>query len=94
MLPAGHGELDILVAGSAYRDDLNALTGSLNDHPTELALWGVDPETNQTTATVYTTLEESGSRIVPMEAGQSAPNRRGHPIGRTLDGLSAARSYG
>ena len=31
----------------------------------------MDPETNQTTATVYTTLEESGSRIVPMEAGQS-----------------------
>ena len=71
MLPAGKAEMDILVAGSAYRDDLNALTGSLNDHPAELALWGVDPETNQTTATVYTTLEESGSQIVPMEAGQS-----------------------
>lgn len=70
-LPAGHPELDVLVAGSAYRDDLNALTGSLNDHPAELALWGVDPETNQTTAAVYTTLEEAGSQILPMEAGQS-----------------------
>lgn len=71
MLQAGQGELDILVAGSAYRDDLNALTGSLSDHPAEMTLWGVDPETNQTTATVYTALEDSGSRIVPMKAGQS-----------------------
>ena len=71
MLPAGQLRLDVLVAGSAYRDDLNALTGSLIDHPVDLALWGVDPETNQTTATVYTTLEEMGSRIVPLEAGQS-----------------------
>jgi competence protein ComEC len=70
-LPAGQPALDILVAGSAYRDDLNALTGSLADHPADLALWGVDPETNQTTATVYTALEEAGSQIVPMEAGQS-----------------------
>ncbi|MBG0770633.1 MAG: ComEC/Rec2 family competence protein, partial [Anaerolineaceae bacterium] len=71
MLPAGQGGLDILVAGSAYRDDLNALAGSLSDHPAEMALWGVDPETNQTTATVYSTLENAGSRIVPLEPGQS-----------------------
>jgi len=71
MLPAGENHLDVLVAGSAYRDDLNALAGSLNDYPAELALWGMDPETNQTTATVYTALEETGSQIVPMKSGQS-----------------------
>lgn len=71
LLPAGQPKLDGLVAGSAYRDDLNALTGSLNDHPAELALWGVDPEINQTTTTVYILLEDSGSKIIAMEAGQS-----------------------
>ncbi len=63
--------MDVLVVGSAYRDDLNALTGSLADHPTDLTLWGVDPETNQTTATVYTVLETGGGQIVPMAVGQS-----------------------
>ena len=70
MLPAGQPELDLLVVGSAYRDDLNALTGSLSSHPVELALWGVDPETNQTTATVYSALEASGSPIEPLAPGQ------------------------
>ena len=71
MLPTGQGALDGLVIGSAYRDDLNALTGSLADHPAELALWSVDPETNQTTATVFNTLESLGAAITPMQVGQS-----------------------
>jgi hypothetical protein len=69
MLPAGEPALDVLVVGSTYRDDLNALTGSLADHPAELALWSVDPETNQTTATVYSTLEAGGATIEPMAPG-------------------------
>ena len=70
MLPTGEPKLDVLVVGSTYRDDLNALTGSLADHPAELALWGVDPETNQTTATVYSALEDSGAPIEPLVPGQ------------------------
>lgn len=71
MLPGGQPALDVLVVGSTYRDDLNALTGSLQDHPAELALWSIDPEANQTTATVYTTLDVAGASITPMAAGQS-----------------------
>jgi hypothetical protein len=70
-LPTGHTALDGLVVGSTYRDDLNALTGSLPDHPAELVLWSVDPETNQTTATVFSTLESLGTDITPMTARQS-----------------------
>jgi hypothetical protein len=70
MLPAGKAALDGLVVGSTYRDDLNALTGSLPEHPAELVLWSVEPEANQTTATVYSTLESLGADIRPMAAGQ------------------------
>lgn len=71
MLPAGQGALDGLVVGSTYRDDLNALTGSLPEHLPELVLWSVDPEANQTTATVYGTLESLGVDITPMPSGQT-----------------------
>ena len=70
MLPARHAALDGLVVGSTYRDDLNALTGSLSDHPAEMVLWSVNPEINQTTATVYSSLESLGADIQPMTAGQ------------------------
>jgi len=71
MLPAGDRTLDAVVVGSAYRDDLNALTGSLAKYPPDSALWGVDPEVNQTTATVYTMLEESQIAIITLETGQT-----------------------
>jgi competence protein ComEC len=70
MLPAGAGGLDALIVGSAARDDLNALTGSPAAQSADLALWGIDPETSQTAATVYTALEAAGASIRPLVAGQ------------------------
>jgi competence protein ComEC len=70
MLPAGQDSLDALVVGSAYRDDLNALSGSPAAQRAALALWGIDPEASQTAATAYTALENGGASIKPLVAGQ------------------------
>lgn len=69
LLPSGRGGLDALLVGSGYRDDLNALIGTLSIHSPEFVVWGVDPELNQTAATVYEILEERGVPIQPMDAG-------------------------
>ncbi|MDY6874241.1 MAG: ComEC/Rec2 family competence protein, partial [Chloroflexota bacterium] len=61
MLPSGGGALDALVVGSAYRDDLNALSGSPAAQRVERTLWGIDPEASQTAATVYAALEKNAA---------------------------------
>ncbi len=70
LLPSGQGGLDALLVGSSYRDDLNALTGTLSVYRPEMVVWGVDPELNQTTATVYELLETDKIPIHLMETGQ------------------------
>ncbi|MFN2304895.1 MAG: ComEC/Rec2 family competence protein [Anaerolineales bacterium] len=70
-LQPGHRRIDVLIAGSTARDDLNALTGTINAVPIEMALWGGDAEANQTTRTVYTMLLEAEVPIFPLETGQS-----------------------
>jgi competence protein ComEC len=70
-LSPGHRKIDVLIAGSTARDDLNALTGVIKTMPIEMALWGVDPEVNQSTRTVYTMLLEEEVPIFSMETGQT-----------------------
>jgi competence protein ComEC len=70
-LPSGRHKIDALIVSSTARDDLNALTSVINTTPVDMALWGVDPEANQTTRTVYRMLLEEGVPIFPMETGQS-----------------------
>jgi hypothetical protein len=70
MLPAGKRSLDAVIIGSAARDDLNALMGTLTIYDAGLVVWGVDPEVNQTTAGVYSLLLNKDTLIHPMEAGQ------------------------
>ncbi|MCB2214172.1 ComEC family competence protein [bacterium] len=70
MLPSGRGDLDALIVGSAYRDDLNALTGSPAAQKADLVLWGIDPEASQTAATAYAALENGGASIRPLVTGQ------------------------
>lgn len=70
-LSPGDHSLDVLIVGSSSRDDLNALTGALSKYTPETILWGIDPEANQTTETVYSILTEQDMDIQPLEAGQS-----------------------
>jgi len=69
LLPAGKQKIDVLIVGSAARDDLNGLTGGLMTANVEMALWGIDPGTNQTSRTVYGLSREKEIPMVTMEPG-------------------------
>jgi competence protein ComEC len=71
MLPAGQRQVDAVIVGSTARDDLLGLTGAIKTTPIQFALWGVDPEANQTCRTVYATLKEKGTPIHTLQGGQS-----------------------
>lgn len=71
MLPAGARELDAIIVGSTAREDLIGLTGAVKTHKIHSALWGVNPEANQTTRTVYALLAEKGTPRFSMESGQN-----------------------
>jgi competence protein ComEC len=71
MLPAGHRQVDAVIVGSTAKEDLLGLTGAIKNTPIQLALWGVDPEVNQTCRTVYATLKEKGTPIHTLQGGQS-----------------------
>lgn len=70
MLPAGDQTLNAIIVGSTARDDLNGLTGALRKYSVEMALWGIDPNTNQTSAAVYSLLSEKGIPRERLTAGQ------------------------
>ncbi|NLN70613.1 MAG: hypothetical protein GX142_07510, partial [Chloroflexi bacterium] len=69
MLPAGQRRLDLLIVGSAEREDLLGLLGVIKKVPIEAVLWGPDPETNQATRTVYALLMEKGVPVHPLDSG-------------------------
>jgi competence protein ComEC len=71
MLPAGQLQLDALLVGSTYRDDLNALTGALDRYHSDLVLWNGDPEVNRTARQVYSQLREGEVTFYLMETGQA-----------------------
>jgi len=71
MLPAGHRQLDVVIVGSTYREDLLGLTGAVNRYPIKQVLWGVNPDANQTTRTAYALLAEKGVPRHTMERGQT-----------------------
>jgi competence protein ComEC len=65
MLPAGDQRLDMLIIGSTAREDLLGLISVIKKVPIDAVLWGVDPEANQTSRTVYALLADQG---VPVHA--------------------------
>jgi competence protein ComEC len=71
MLPAGDLHLDLVIAGSTAREDLLGLTGAVKKYPIEQVLWGVDPDANQTSRTVYALLAENGVPRAPLQAGEA-----------------------
>jgi len=71
MLPAGNRQVDAVIVGSTARDDLLGLTSAIKNTPIQLALWGIDPEANQTCMTVYATLKEKGTPVHTLQGGQS-----------------------
>ena len=71
MLPSGWWQLDAIVVGSTYRDDLNALTGTMDHYCPEMGLWNGDPETNRTTRQVYARLLDDQVPLQVLEAGQT-----------------------
>jgi len=71
MLPAADRALDVVIVGSAARDDLVGLHGPLKALPVELVLWGLEPDANVTSRTLYRLLEDQGIPRVPLVAGQS-----------------------
>ena len=70
MLPAGYRHLDVVIVGTTYREDLLGLTGAVKHYPIHMALWGVNPEANQSCRTVYALLAEKGIPRHTMESGQ------------------------
>lgn len=70
LLPRGGHQLDVVVVGSTMRDDLLGLSGDLQHQPSEIILWGGDPEANQTSAAVYAAFLQMGVPITKLEAGQ------------------------
>mgnify|MGYP001025910680 CR=1 FL=1 len=83
MLPVGNPGIDVLVVGSAAREDLNGLSGILETHHIEMALWGAAPEANQASRLVYSKLVETGVPITPLDTAQSLELEEGMII-RTL----------
>ncbi len=71
LLPARNRQLDAVIIGSTSRDDLTGLIGVVKKFPFEMALWGVDPNTNQSTIALYSLLAQKGVPITWMESGQS-----------------------
>jgi competence protein ComEC len=70
-LPSGDRTLDAVIVASTARDNLNGLLGALTLYDAEMALWGVDPEANQTTSSVYALLLEEETYIQPLTSGQT-----------------------
>ena len=71
MLPAGDQRLDLVVIGSTAREDLLGLTGAVDRVTIEAVLWGVDPEANQASRTLYALLAEKGIPVHHLESGGS-----------------------
>jgi competence protein ComEC len=69
MLPAGQNQVAAVIVGSTAKEDLLGLSGAINKTPIQLALWGIDPEANQTCRTVYATLKEKGTPIHTLQGG-------------------------
>jgi competence protein ComEC len=71
MLPASKRQVDAVIVGSTAREDLLGLTGAIKNTPIQLALWGVDPEANQTCTNIYAALKQKGISIHTLQDGQS-----------------------
>ncbi len=69
MLPPGERTLDVLVAASPQRDDVNALLGVLGRYPPGMVWWGVDPEANATTEALYRQLHGAGAPLQDLTPG-------------------------
>ena len=71
MLPAGYRHLDVVMVGSTYREDLLGLTSAVKRYPVHMALWGINPDANQSSRTVYALMAQKGIPRHAMESGQT-----------------------
>ena len=71
ILPAGRQSIDVLIVGSAAREDLNGIFAVIENMEVKMALWGINPEVNQTSRNTYTGLYENETPIHLLETGQS-----------------------
>ena len=70
LLPAGDRTLDVVIVGSSIREDINALTGTLNNFDAGEVLWGVEPNANTATAAIYSLLLHKKVPIKTLGSGQ------------------------
>lgn len=63
ILPIGKKRLDGLILTSTTKEDINALTGSIDKYVPDLVFSTIEPDVNQTTKTIYTMF---GDRNVPI----------------------------
>jgi competence protein ComEC len=70
MLPSGKKRLDALVIASTAREDINALTGSIDKYVPGKVFSTIAPDANQTTRTVFTKLEDQNVPITNIQVGQ------------------------
>jgi hypothetical protein len=70
MLPYGEKRLDALVIASTAREDINALTGSIDKYVPGKVFSTIAPDANQTTRTVFTKLANQNVPITNVQVGQ------------------------
>ena len=70
MLPIGVKNVEALVLTSTAREDINALTGSIDKYALKMVLSGIAPDTNQTTRTIFSKLVDQNVTITPVQTGQ------------------------
>lgn len=70
MLPYGEKRLDALVVASTAREDINALTGSIDKYVPGKVFSTIAPDANQTTRTVFTKLANQNVPITNVQVGQ------------------------
>jgi len=70
MLPAGKKRLDALIIASTAKEDINALTGSMDKYVPDLVLSTIGPDANQTTRTIYKILGDRNVPITNVQVGQ------------------------
>ena len=70
VLPVGKKRLDGLILTSTAKEDINALTGSMDKYVPDLVYSTIDPDTNQTTRTVYKLLTDRNVRMTNVQVGE------------------------
>lgn len=70
MLPYNKKRLDTMIIASTAREDIMALTGSIDKYVPDKVFTTISPDVNQTTRTVFTKLTEQNVPITNVQVGQ------------------------